>query len=163
MSDSFETPWTVAHQAPLVSGISQERIPEWVAICFSRGSSWSRDRTQFSHTAGRFLTTKHLGNPQISFSSVQSLSRVQLFATPWIAARQAAMSITNLRSLPKLMSIESVLPSNHLILSCPLLLLPSIFPSIRRSFQMSQLFASGGQSIGVSALASVLPVNTQDW
>ena len=65
------------------------------------------------------------------FSSVQLLSRVRLFATPWIAARQASLSITNSWSLPKLMSIESVMPSNHLILCRPLLLPPSIFPSIR--------------------------------
>ena len=65
------------------------------------------------------------------FSSVQSLSRVQLFATPWTTAHQASLSITSSRSLPKLMSIESVMPSNHLILCHPLLLLPSIFPSIR--------------------------------
>ena len=64
-------------------------------------------------------------------SSVQSLSRVQLFATPWIAACQASVSITNSWSLPKLMSIESVMPSNYLILCHPLLLLLSIFPSIR--------------------------------
>ena len=64
-------------------------------------------------------------------SSVQSLSRVQLFVTPWTAACQASLSISNSRSLPKLMSIESVMPSNHFILCCPLLLLPSIFPSIR--------------------------------
>ena len=63
--------------------------------------------------------------------SVQSLSRVRLFATPWNAARQASLSITNSRSLLKLMSIKSVMPSNHLILCHPLLLLPSIFPSIR--------------------------------
>ena len=65
------------------------------------------------------------------FSSVQSLSCVQLFSTPWTAARQASLSITNSRSLPKLMSIESVMPSNHLIFCCPPLLPPSIFPSIR--------------------------------
>ena len=65
-----------------------------------------------------------------SFSSVQSLSHVQLFATPWTAARQASLSITNSWSLLKLMSTELVMPSNHLILCCPLLL-PSIFPSIR--------------------------------
>ena len=67
----------------------------------------------------------------IQFSSVQSLSRVQLFATPWTAAHQASLSITNFQSLLKLMFIESVMPSNYLILCCPLLLLPSIFPSIR--------------------------------
>ena len=65
------------------------------------------------------------------FSSVQLLSRVRLFATPWTIARQASLSITNSRSLHKLMSIESVMPSNHLILCRALLLLPSIFPSIR--------------------------------
>ena len=65
------------------------------------------------------------------FSSVQSLSRVHLFVTPWTAAGQAALSITNSQSLLKLMSIESVMPSNHLILCRPLLLPPSIFPSIR--------------------------------
>ena len=97
-----------------------------------------------------------------SVSSVQSLSRVRLFVTPWTAACQASLSITNSRSLLKLMSIELVMPSNHLILCHPLLLLPSIFPSIR-SFPMSQFFSSGAQRIGVSASASVLPMNTQDW
>ena len=67
----------------------------------------------------------------IIFSSVQSLMHVQLFATPWTAARQASLSITNSWSLLKLKSIESMMPSNYLILCCPLLLLPSIFPSIR--------------------------------
>ena len=67
----------------------------------------------------------------IFISSVQSLSHVQLFVTPWTAACQASLSITNSRSLLKLMFIESVMPSNHLILCCPLFLLPSIFPSIR--------------------------------
>ena len=67
----------------------------------------------------------------LSFSSVQSLSRVRFFVTPWTAACQASLSITNSRSISKPMSIESVMPSNHLILCCPLLLLPSIFPSIR--------------------------------
>ena len=69
--------------------------------------------------------------PKDHISSVQSLSRVQLFATPWTAARQASLSITNSQSLLKLMSIKLVMPSNHIILCRPLLLLPSIFPSIR--------------------------------
>ena len=68
---------------------------------------------------------------RIQFSSIQSLSRVQLFATPWTTARQASLSITNPRSLLKLMSTESVMASNHLILCHPPLLLPSLFPSIR--------------------------------
>ena len=67
----------------------------------------------------------------IQFSSVHSLSRVPLFVTPWTGAHQASLSITNSWSLLKLMSIESMMPSNHLILHCPLLLPPSIFPSIR--------------------------------
>ena len=66
-----------------------------------------------------------------SFSLVQSLSHVQLFVTPWTAARQASLSITNSWNSPQLMSIELVMPSNHLILCRPLLLLPSIFPTIR--------------------------------
>ena len=70
--------------------------------------------------------------------------------------------ITNTQSLLKLMSVESVMPSNHLIFCRPLLLLPQSFPD-SESFPMSQFFASGGQSIGVSALASFLPKNTQDW
>ena len=68
---------------------------------------------------------------RVQFSSVQSLSHIQLFVAPWTAACQASLSITNSRSPPKLISIESVMPSNHLILCRPLLLLPSIFPSIR--------------------------------
>ena len=67
----------------------------------------------------------------VQFNSVQLLSRVGLFVTPWTAAHQACLSITNSWSLPKPMSIESLMPSNHLILCHPLLLLPSIFPSIR--------------------------------
>ena len=96
------------------------------------------------------------------FSSVQSLSRVQLFVTPWISARQASLSITNSQSSPRLTSIESVMPSSHLILCRPLLLLPQSLPA-SESFPKSQLFAWGGQSTGVSASATFLPKNTQDW
>ena len=94
--------------------------------------------------------------------SVQSLSRVQLFVTPWIAARQASLSITNSRSSLRLTSIESVMPSSHLILCHPLFLLPPIPPRIR-VFPMSQFFAWGGQSTGVSASASFLPKKSQGW
>ena len=98
-------------------------------------------------------------------SSVQSLSRVRLFATPWIAARQASLSITFSRSSLRLMSIESVMPSSHLILCRPLLLLPPIpaSDSASESFPMSQLFAWGGQSTRVSALASFLSKKSQGW
>ena len=95
-------------------------------------------------------------------SSVQSLSRVWLFTTPWTTACQASLSITNFQSLLKLMSIESVMPSNHLILCRPLLLLHSIFPSIR-VFSNESVLCIRRQSTGVSASASVLPMNTQDW
>ena len=91
-----------------------------------------------------------------AFCSVQLLSCVLLFATPWTAAHQASLSITNSWSLLKLMSIESVIPSNRLISSCF-----QSFPA-SGSLQMSQFFASGGRSIGASALASVLPMSIQD-
>ena len=112
--------------------------------------------SQFSTSTSK----EHLlfsNGPSVQFSSVTQSCR--LFETPWTAARQASLSITNSRSLCKLMSIKSVIPSNHLIL--PLLLLPQSLPA-SGSFPMSQLFSWGGQSIGVSALASVLPRNTQD-
>ena len=79
-----------------------------------------------SHTTSFYICA-----PYTHFTSVQSLSHVRLLATPWIAAHQASLSITNFWSLLKLMSIESVMPSNHLILCRPLFLPPSIFPSIK--------------------------------
>ena len=97
------------------------------------------------------------------FSSVQSLSHVRLFAIPWIAACQASLSITNSRSSPKPMSIQSVMPSNHLILCHPLLLLPSIFPSIRVFSNESVLRIRWPKYWSCSASASVLPMDTQDW
>ena len=103
--------------------------------------------------------SERLGIPW--FSSVQLLSHVRLFATPWTAACQASLSITNSQSSPKLMSIESVMPSNTTLSThvVPFSSCPQSLPALG-SFQMSQFFASGGQSIGVSASASVLPVNT---
>ena len=92
---------------------------------------------------------------------VQSLSHAQLFAIPWTAACQASLSFTICWRLLKLMSIELVMPSNHLILWGPFLL-TLIFPSMG-SFLMSWLYASGGQNIGASASLSVLPINIQDW
>ena len=109
---------------------------------FSRQEHWSGKpfpfpgyRTQVSCIAGRFFTVWAMREApkesSVQFSSVQLLSRVWLFAIPWIAARQASMSITNSRSSPKPTSIELVMPSSHLILCRPLLLLPPISPSIR--------------------------------
>ena len=115
-------------------GCFQARILERVAIFFSRGSSWPRDGTYVS-CIGRCVlypwAFKEALEESVQFSSVQSLSRVWLSATPWIAACRASLSITNSWSPPKLMSIESVIPSSHLILCRPLLLLPPIPPSIR--------------------------------
>ena len=92
----------------------------------------------------------------------QFLNCDQLFVTPWTAAHQASLLITKSQSLFKLMSIESVMPSNHLILCCPFSSCPQPFPA-SGSFPMSCLFASSGQSIGASASASVLPKNIQGW
>jgi len=114
-----------------VHGISQTRLLEWVAILqgnfLIQGSNllllhWQVDILPLSPNESIVSSISQ---------SVQSLSRVRVFATPWNTARQASLSITNSRRPPKPMSIESVMPSNHLILCCPLLLLPSIFPSIR--------------------------------
>ena len=96
----------------------------------------------------------------VLLSSVLSLSRIWLFAAPWTAARQASLSSTISQSLLRLVSIKSVMSSNHLILCCPLPLLPSIFPS--RSFPVSWLFTSSGQRTGASPSASVLLMNWVD-
>ena len=89
---------------------------------------------------------------------VQPLSHIQLFVTPWTVARQDSLSFTISQSLLKLMSIESVMPSKHLILCRPLLLLPSIFPGIR-VFSNESVLRIRWPNIGASALASVLPMN----
>ena len=127
-------------------------------------SPYAQHPQDFYH-GGDIMTTTITCPPSCMlshFGSIQSLSRVWLFATPWSAGHQASLSITNSRSLLKLTSIKLVMPSNHLILCCPLLLMPSIFPSTG-SFPVSQFFASGGQSIKVSSSASGLPMNIQDW
>ena len=90
-----------------------------------------RSKDPGCHYTHLFLGQKHWHRHTVQFNSVQLLSCVWLFATPRTAARQASLSITNSWSLLKLMSVESVMPSNHLILCCPLLCLPSIFPSTR--------------------------------
>ena len=97
-------------------------------------------------------------SPSVQFSH----SVVSNSVTPWISAHQASLSITNSRSSPKLVCVELVMPSNHFILYQPLFLLPSIFPSIR-VFPSESVLHISGQSIGVSASASVLPMNIQEW
>ena len=110
-------------QTPLSIGILQARILEWDAMPSSRGCS-CRDQTQVICLLHWQMGSLPLASPV--YSSVQLLS-----VTPWTVAHQVSLSITNPWSLVKLMSITSVMPSNHLILCCPLLLLSSIFPSIR--------------------------------
>ena len=114
-------------------GISQASTLEWVSISFSSLSSLPRNWTQVSCLSGGFFTTNLPGKPKSwdQFSSVQLLSHVWLFGTPLITAHQASLSITNSRSLLKLMSIELEMPSSHLILCQLLLLLPPIPPRIR--------------------------------
>ena len=113
----------------------------------------------FSEKCLGILRTRHFKSVSVQFRhSVVSDS----FVTAWIAARQASLSITNTRSSLKLMSIKSVMPSSHLILCRPLLLLPPALPA-SESFPMGQLFAWCGQSAGVSALASLLPKKSQGW
>ena len=137
MSNSFVTPWSVAHQVPLSMG-------------FSRQEYYSG------------LSFPSLGNYCYCCCVVQLLSHVWLFETPWTAAHQASLSFTISRSLLKFMSIELVMLSNHLILCRP----PSPLSfnlSQHQGLPMSQLFTSGGQSIGASACTSVLPMNFQRW
>ena len=99
--------------------------------CLTSDSTFLRDIVLFSLSFSSQVSFGSLYLAKIQFSSVQSLSCVQLFVTPGNAACQASLAITSTQSLLKLMSIESVMPSNHLILCRPLLLLPSVFPSIR--------------------------------
>ena len=130
------------------------RILEWVGYPFSSGYSWSRNRTRVPCIAGRFFTNWAIRE------ALQSLSHVQLFATPWMAAQQASLSFTISLSLLKLMPIESVMPSKHFILCHPLLTL-SIFPNIRVFSNESVLHIRWPNE--ASASASVTPLNIQGW
>ena len=123
-----------------------------------KGSNEEREKWPHSKTA----VPSAPGAGKRFILSVQSLSHVWLFVTPWTAACQASLSITNSRSLLKLMSSESVMPSNHLILCCPLLLLPSILPSIR-VFSSESALLIRCQSMGASSSTSVLPIKIQGW
>ena len=126
----FVTPWTAVHQTPLPSAVSRGLL-QFMSV----ESVMLSNHLILCHPllflqscpASGYFPSRYFNQ----FSSVQSLSLVQLFATPWIAAHQASLSITNSRSLLKLMPIESVMPSSHLILGHPLLLLPPVPPSIR--------------------------------
>ena len=140
---SSQTPCNLMDSSPpgsSVQGILQTRVLQWISMTSSRGSSRARDPTCISCVsciAGRFFTCWAICSFQ--FSSVQLLSRVWRFETSWITARQASLSITNFQGSLKLMSIRSVIPSSHLILCRPLLLLPPMPPSIRVSSNESTL------------------------
>ena len=155
------TPCTVAHHTPLSMGFSRKEC--WNGLpCTAPGDLPDPGIKPvflcFLHwQVGSFPTSATWE----AFISVQSLSHVRLFATPWTLAHQAALSITSSWSLLKLMSIASVLPSNHLTLCHPFLLLPSIFLSIR-VFSKKSVLHIRWQNIGISASASVLPMNIQD-
>ena len=124
----------------------------WLLLnCNSRAQYWQQ-------RSNVVLSSMHI----VVSVSVQSFSHVWLFVTPWTTARQASLSITNSRSLLKLMSIESVMPSNHLILCCPLLLLPSIFPSIM-VFSNESALSIGWSKYWSFSSTSALPKNTEDW
>ena len=135
------TLWTIAHRAPLSMGFPRQEY--WIAIPSSRGSSRPRDRIWSSALQADSLPSEPPGKSwwklffsimMHQFSSVHLLSRVQLFATPWIIAHQASLSITNSQSSLKLMSIESVMPSSHFILCHPLFSCPQSLPATE-SFQ----------------------------
>ena len=123
---------------------------------------WNESSWRITDSSIEFRFLKNIILKIVFVVVVKLVSCVRFFATPWTAECQASLSFTISWSLLKLTSIESVMPSKHLILCCALLLLPSTFPSIR-SYTMSQLFASGDQSIRASDSASVSPMNTQDW
>ena len=138
-----------------VHGILQARILEWVAMPFSRGSSQPRDRTWVSHTTGGFFTVWATNY----FTTYYPRNQKSLFALLLLFSSSV---LHYLPEFARLMSIELVMLSNHLIICHPLLLCIQSFPA-SGSFLTSQLFASGGQSIGASASASVFPMNIQSW
>jgi len=186
----FATPWTVTHQTPLSMEFFRQEYWSGLPFSSPGESFWPRDWIQVSCIAGGIFTTKLLGTwtsweQRMSFlypdsiflknklflhafkyiwyhqSSVQSLSCVQLFVTPWTVAHQASLSITNSQSLFKFMSVESVIPSNHLIFCHPLLLRPSIFPSIRVFSNKSVLHIRWPKYWSFSF--SISPFNEYSW
>ena len=144
----FVTLWTVACQAPVSMGFFRQEYSIGLP-CPPSGD--------LSDQGSNLCLLQFL-----QFSSVQSLSHAWLFATPWIAAHQASLSITISQSSLRLTSIESVMPSSHLILCHPLLLLPPIPPSIRL-FSNESALCMRWSSTGVSSSASFLPKKPQGW
>ena len=149
--------WCISHSSVIMPEI------ELTPFCFILPKYPINSNLFFStlHHQRRSTFYSCVSSP-VQFSSVQSLSHVRIFATPWTATGQASLSIINSRSLPKLMSIELEKTYNHLILTILFSSCPQSLPA-SEYFPMSQLLAWGGQITGVSAWASVLPMNTQDW
>ena len=139
--------------------VVEAESPRWRHPLPGSGEGFLGHRQLSSHYVLIYGIGSSLGSV---FSSFQLLSRVRLFATPWTTACQASLSITNSRSKPKPMSLVSVMHPTSSSSVVPFSSCPQSFPA-SGSFQMSQLFSSGGQSVGVSASTSVLPMNTQDW
>ena len=172
----FATPWTAVHQAPLSMGFPRQEYRSGLPFPSPWDlPDWGIEPRSLT-LAGGFLTSVSPGNPcwsiadyRFQFSSVHLLSCVWLFAAPWTASRQASLSITNSWSLLKLMSIELAMPFNHLILCFPLLLLPSVFSSIRVFSKESVLhirwpkFWSISVSISPSSDYSGLISFRMDW
>ena len=164
----------VEHEVSLLCFWSPLSSKFWVKIFYYLGlysdeiQMWIQRKLQtlqnIQFTIHIHFLKKKNSQGQIQFSSVQFGRWVvsDSFWPPWITAHQASLFITNSWSLLKLMSIKSVRPSRNLILCHPLLLLPQFLPA-SGSFPMSQLFTGGSQNTVVSASASVLPMNTQDW
>ena len=146
---------------PLKQGMASQPTPIFLPGEFHGQQSLEGYSPQDHKELDMTEATQYARTHTLTGSSVQSLSHAQLFASSWTAAHQAVLSITDSWSLLKLMFIESVMPSNHLILCYPLFFcLQSL--SASGSFLMSWLFTSGGQSTGASVSASVLLMNIQD-
>ena len=128
---NYHTIALISHVSKLMRKIFQVRHQQYVTMNFQMFKLDLKRTEESEIKLPTSLKKQETSRKTYQFSSVQSLSRVQLFATPWIAARQASLSITNSQSSLRLTSTESVMPSNHLILCRPLLLLPPIPPSIR--------------------------------
>ena len=178
----FVTPWTVAYHSPPSMGFSRQEY--WSGLPFPPPEDLSApgieprfptlemkdEWVDYKVITLLWLSSDYYSNGQFTNHLLNSFFPTSIFihsvqfshSVDWISARQASLSITNSQSSPRLTSIKSVMPSSHLILCRSLLLLPPNPPSIR-VFPMSQLFAWGGQSTGVSALASFLPKITEDW
>ena len=161
----FATPWTGSRQAPLTMGILQARILEWVTMPSLRASSQPRDWTQVSHIAGGFFTSRATREALFVAYSVQfslvaqscpTLCDPMNRSTPGLPVHHQLLEFTQTHVY---WVSDAIQPSHPLSSPSP----PAPNPSQHESFPMSQLFPWGGQSTGVSALASFLPKNTQDW